>query len=103
VPPVDLVECDDRYILTIEVPGMERDHIRLEYADQVLTLRGTRPIETCCPERYQQLERGQGQFSRAFRFATPVDGDAITADLADGVLTVTIPKAGGGARRIEVS
>ena len=103
VPAVDLVECEDRYILTIEVPGMERDQIRLDFVDQVLTVRGARPVETCCPERYQQLERGQGQFSRAFRFATPVDGTALAADLVDGVLTVTIPKTPGSVHRIEVS
>lgn len=102
VPPVDLVECDDRYVLTIEVPGMARDHIALEFADQVLTIRGARPGETCCPERYQQLERGQGQFSRAFRFGVPVDATGISADLVDGVLTVTVPKAPGSVRRIEV-
>ena len=58
-----------------------------------LTVRGERPGQACCPERYQQLERGQGQFSRSFRFGLPVDADAITADLTDGVLTVIVPKA----------
>lgn len=93
VPPVDLVECADRYILTVELPGMVRADVTLEFSDQVLTMRGTRPPETCCPERYQQLERGQGAFSRAFRFSSPVDSSAINAEMRDGVLTIVVPKA----------
>lgn len=92
VPPVDLAELDDRYLLTVELPGLSREDVTLDYRDQVLTIRGTRPAQKCCPERYQQLERGQGQFTRSFRFTAPVAGDGITADLANGVLTIEIPK-----------
>jgi HSP20 family protein len=104
VPPADLCELDDRYVLTIELPGLQRADVDLNYENDTLVLRGQRPAQTCCPDRYQQLERGQGQFSRAFRFALPVAPQAITADLADGVLTVTIPKADAPAdsRRVEI-
>jgi HSP20 family protein len=92
VPPVDLIEAADRYIVTVELPGIDRAALHIEAHDNTLTVRGTRPAESCCPERYQQLERGQGQFSRSFRFATPVQTDAIAADFVDGVLTLVIPK-----------
>lgn len=103
VPPVDLVEHDERYVLSLELPGLSRNDVTLEFHGQVLTVRGATPTETCGPERYQQLERGQGGFSRAFRFASPVAADDITADMRDGVLVVTIPKSTAGRRRIEVS
>ncbi len=105
VPPVDLVECSDHYELTLEVPGLAHEDVTLEFADQVLTVRGARPGDTCCPERYQQLERGQGPFSRAFRFGSTVLPAGIVADIRDGVLTVSVPKtqATSDARRIEVS
>ena len=93
VPPVDLAEIDDRYILTVELPGLTREDVHLHFHDQVLTLRGARRSPEQCPERYQQLERGQGPFSRSFRFAVPVAGDDITADLVDGVLIILVPKA----------
>ena len=93
VPPADLSELPDRYVLTIELPGLHRDDVQLDYRDNSLVLRGQRPGLSCCPERYLQLERGQGQFSRAFRFAHPIVDSAITADLVDGILTVVIPKA----------
>jgi HSP20 family protein len=92
VPPVDLVEAPDRYVLTVELPGLDRNALHIESHDNTLTVRGQRPGESCCPERYHQLERGQGQFARSFRFAAPVQSEAITAEFVDGVLTLVIPK-----------
>ena len=102
VPPVDLIERADGYILTVELPGLRREDIQIDADDKGVTIRGQRPPQNCCPERYQQLERGQGHFSRSFRFAHPVDPDKVQADLTDGVLTVTIPKAVPTAARIDV-
>ncbi len=102
VPPADLCELPDRYILTIELPGLKREDVQLDFHDDTLVLHGRRPGQGCCPERYQQLERGQGQFSRAFRFAQPVSSSGITADIVDGVLTVAIPKTSQETRRLEI-
>jgi HSP20 family protein len=101
VPPVDLAELDDRYILTVELPGMHRNDVTIQFNDQLLTLRGERRCSSPSPERYQQLERGQGPFSRSFRFATAVAGDRVTATLVDGILSVVVPKLLEG-RRIPV-
>ena len=103
VPPVDLCEGPDAYVLTVEVPGLRRENITIDATSEVVTIRGHRPPQACCPERYEQLERGQGQFSRSFRFAIPIGPDAISADLADGVLTVRIPKAALPASRVDVT
>jgi HSP20 family protein len=103
VPAVDLAELDDKYLITIELPGLSRSDITLEYAEPLLTVRGTRPPQECNPERYHQLERGQGQFARSFKFAAPVAADAIAAEFADGVLTVIVPKSTVDRRRITVS
>ena len=102
VPPVDLSELADRYVVTLEVPGLSRDALQIGFDKDTMNVRGQRPVDSCCPERYQQLERGQGQFSRSFRFASAVKADEVTADLADGVLTITIPKA-DGSRQIAIS
>ena len=103
VPPVDLSEVADQYVLTAELPGLAREDVEVDFRNGLLTVRGQRPASSSFPERYQQLERGQGHFSRSFRFSEPVNADAITADLADGVLTVVVPKTGGlPARRIDV-
>ncbi len=97
-----MAELPDRYRLTVELPGLSREDVHIDFLDGTLTIRGQRPSQACCPERYQQLERGQGQFSRSFRFATAVDSESIAADLVDGVLTVSVPKATIPDRRIEI-
>jgi HSP20 family protein len=107
VPPVDLVEYDDHYVLTFELPGLSRTDVTISGDHQTLTVRGSRPAPTPasprCPERFQQLERGQGQFSRVFRFSVAVASERIVADLLDGVLTITVPKATVARHHIQVS
>lgn len=102
VPAADLFETRERFTLTVELPGLCRSDVDIAFANSTLTVSGQRPAEAPC-ERYQQFERPQGRFSRHFQFAVPVDQDQISAELADGVLTVIVPKASGPAiRRIDV-
>ena len=103
VPPADLHETEDRYVLTLEIPGLRREHVRIHFQDGRLTLAGSRPERAVPCEQYDRIERGHGQFSRTFYLPQPVDVDTITADLKDGVLTVDVPKARGApARRVRV-
>jgi HSP20 family protein len=102
-PPVDLHETAEAYVLTAELPGVERDAIEIRLHDDQLTLSGARPERAAC-EQYHRLERGHGTFSRTFQLPLPVDATHISADLRDGVLTVTCPKQpASAARRIQVS
>jgi len=103
VPAVDLFEQSDQYVLTVELPGMRREDVRIESHGDTVVVSGQRPGQSCCPERYQQFERGQGHFSRSFRFALPIASDAIAADLVLGILTVTIPKRQSAGVRIDVT
>src|SRR5436190_9753887 len=106
-PPVDLYETADDYVLTAELPGLARDQIEIHAEDSRIVIRGARlagPDRDIPCEQYHRVERGHGQFSRAFSLPEPIDVQAITADLKDGVLTITMPKAAGrDARRITVS
>jgi HSP20 family protein len=87
----------------VELPGLKRADLHIDFHDSLLTVRGQRPGQECSPERYQQLERGQGQFSRVFQISHAVRAEDMTADLAAGVLTVVIPKVSGtDAHRIDV-
>jgi HSP20 family protein len=104
VPPVDLHETDERYVITAEVPGLRRDDLQIHFHDGRLTLSGTRRERPVACEQYHRVERGHGSFSRSFQLPQPVTVDGITADLTDGVLTVVVPKAPEAApRRIRVS
>jgi HSP20 family protein len=101
-PPVDLYETGDAFILTAELPGLSRDDIEIHAEESRIVIRGERTGHVPC-EQYHRVERGHGRFSRAFLLPEPIDIEAVSADLKEGLLTVTIPKAGGrGARRVDV-
>jgi HSP20 family protein len=92
-PPVDLHETADHYIITAELSGISRDDIHISMReDGRLTLSGERRERGRPCEEYHRIERGHGSFSRTFHLPIPVDAERISADLRDGVLTVTCPK-----------
>jgi HSP20 family protein len=105
-PPIDVYETDDRYVIAAELPGLAREHIELALEDSRLTIRGQRIDRTASGGdviHFHQVERGHGAFARTFEFASKIDTDAVSADLTNGVLTVTLPKAAiPPARKIEV-
>lgn len=103
VPPVDLHETTDHYIVTAELPGLLREDLEIHLHDGRLTLSGVRRERGSACEQYHRVERGHGAFSRSFQLPIPVDAARITADLHDGVLTVTCPKSGEATRRIDIS
>jgi HSP20 family protein len=103
-PPVDLYETDAGFVLTAELPGLSREDIDIQAEESRIVIRGERATGQVSCEQYHRVERGHGRFSRAFSLPEPVDVEAVSADLKDGVLTIAIPKAGGrGSRRIDVS
>jgi HSP20 family protein len=102
-PSVDLHETDTQYVVTAELPGLDRDDLHIDMRDGRLTLSGVRRERGEACEQFHRVERGHGSFSRSFHLPLPVDTDRITADLKDGVLTVTCPKADSPARRITIS
>jgi len=104
VPPVDIHETTDHYVITAELPGLKRDDVHLHVEDGRLTLEGVRRDLVGSCEQYHRVERGHGAFSRTFQLPAPVDADRIVASLLDGVLTVTCPKSNEpNPRRVRVS
>jgi HSP20 family protein len=102
-PPVDLYETGGAFVLTAELPGLTREDIDIHAEETRIVIRGERAGHVPC-EQYHRVERGHGRFSRAFLLPEPIEIEAVTADLKDGLLTITIPKAGGrGARRVDVA
>jgi HSP20 family protein len=104
-PAIDVYEIDGAYVITAEVPGLTRDQVELAIEDSRLTIQGRRAsaVPDGARVHYHQVERGHGTFRRTFEFAERIDASRVTADLANGVLTVSVPKvAPTPARRIEV-
>jgi HSP20 family protein len=103
-PPIDVYETEDRYVITAEVPGITREQVELAVQDNRLSIRGSRAggVAARPAGHYHQVERGHGSFLRTFEFADAVSHEGITADLRDGILTVTLPKMATPARTIEI-
>lgn len=104
VPAVDVHEDGEALVLRAELPGVKREDIQIELDANVLTLKGERKLESEQQERrYHRVERAHGSFVRQFQLPSNVDGTQIDAQLADGVLTVKLPKKPEPkARKIEV-
>jgi HSP20 family protein len=106
IPPVDLYETPIEFVLTAELPGLSRDQIDIHVEEFRVVVRGARTATAggdISSEQFHRVERGHGRFSRAFALPEPIDIDRVRADLKDGVLTITIPKATDRARRIDVA
>jgi HSP20 family protein len=93
IPAMDLVETDDHYVLTADLPGLSEADINLEFEGDVLTLSGERRVgHAGSKEGFYRLERAAGAFSRSLTLPEGVDPDAVTATFDKGVLEVRIPK-----------
>jgi HSP20 family protein len=94
-PPIDVYETADRYVVTAELPGLTREEVDLAVEPTRLTIRARRADGGQARTdvlHYHQVERGHGAFARSFDFAHPVDVAGVSAHLADGVLTIVLPK-----------
>jgi HSP20 family protein len=97
VPAMDVAERRDAYIVHAELPGVNPDQVDVSFEQNVLTIRGNKPASyntTSDGElRLFAAERVHGGFERAVRLPEFVDADRIEASFANGLLTVTVPKA----------
>jgi HSP20 family protein len=93
VPPMDLVEAADHFVLRADLPGLGPDDVNLEVEDNVLTLSGERKAEhESKGEGYYRLERASGHFRRSLTLPESVNLEHIAASFDKGVLEIRIPK-----------
>jgi HSP20 family protein len=93
MPPVDLDETPEEFVLSADLPGLTKDEIHLEVHDRTLTLRGERKPAAGMTEAHdQRRERAYGSFQRAFTLPTPVDTDTVQARMNAGLLELHVPK-----------
>lgn len=94
VPPADVLETPDGYVLEVEIPGVDRDEVVVQVQGDEVVVRGERrPDEKSRPESFHRLERRYGPFARGFRFPDEIDGDRIRAEFEDGLLRLEVPRA----------
>lgn len=116
MPPVDVVENDEAIWCSVEIPGIEPEHLDVTVEDHVLTVSGERRRDHEQREGEHRLyERRYGRFERSFSLPQTVDADNVKARYENGVLEIMLPKTeearprrvpieeGTGGRRIEAS
>jgi HSP20 family protein len=93
-PAADVMENKDEYILKLEVFGVAREDINIEFHDNTLTIKGERKADSDLKEEdIHRIERFSGNFSRNFTLPGETDSEKIEAKLKDGILELRIPKA----------
>lgn len=101
-PAVDIFESEEALTVRADIPGAEAGSIETELRDNLLTLTArVKPLE----DRWRPLHReyAVGHYVRQFRLGQQIDQGKISAQLKDGVLTLTLPKADHArSRRIQV-
>jgi HSP20 family protein len=103
-PYTDIHETNEAVVVTMEMPGVDRAAIDIRLDKGVLTVTGN--IDSTRYAALQPIysEYNVGNFVRTFSVSTKIDSDAIEAKVADGVLTVTLPKAKESvAKRIAIN
>jgi HSP20 family protein len=90
-PAADLTETGDAYVAEVELPGVSKDDISIELAGRELRVAGDYGREAADGRALRRARRS-GHFEYQVTLPGQADADKITASLADGVLTVTVPK-----------
>jgi len=94
MPPADIREDGGRYLISMDVPGINRDQIDITVHQGVLTVKGKRDTESKKDEHHMlRIERVSGRFIRQFHLPAAIDADAVTASVDNGVLIICLPKA----------
>jgi HSP20 family protein len=93
VPTADIYESQDALTVILEMPGVAKDNVDVRVEEGVLNIEGKLDLT-----KYQGLmplytEYNIGHYARSFRLSSKIDQSKISADLKDGVLSLTLPKA----------
>lgn len=92
--PTDVTETPDSLQVTMEIPGVRPEDVKISLENNLLTIHGEKRQEAEDKgERIHRYERSYGTFERTFVLPNTVDPEKIEAHCGDGILTVTIPKA----------
>ena len=90
----DISDAGDRYVIETDLPGMKKEDIRIDIADDTLTISAERHSDFEKKDKknsYVRIERSYGSYSRSFDISG-VDADKISAKYEEGVLKVDLPK-----------
>jgi HSP20 family protein len=104
LPPTDVYETDDEYVVELEVPGFEKEELGIEVSDHTITVKGERKEAKEQKEKAFRLrERLERAFERRFELPLEADTEHVQAKFVKGVLEVHTPKlAVSKPKKIEI-
>ena len=92
-PVVDIEEIDKKYIISAELPGLDKDKMKVSVEAGVLMLSGERNLERKVEGKtFHHVERSHGTFSRSFTLPEDADAEKVNANYKDGLLEVSVTK-----------
>ena len=93
-PQIDVEETEDAIVIRADLPGMNKQDMKISVEDNRLTLSGHRKSAmNDAPRNFHRLERTCGSFCRSFSLPTAVLADKIEATYENGELEIVLPKA----------
>ena len=93
-PATDIYETKEEYVFKVEVPGLAKDDINVEFCENTLTIKGEKKEEKDVKkEGYHQIESFNGTFTRSYRLPQNVNTKDIKAKMKDGILELRVSKA----------
>jgi HSP20 family protein len=93
-PALDVIENENEFVVTVDLPGVQKENVKITFENKVLTVSGSRKSPEVSEKAQLILnELRSGDFSRALRFRQDVDTAKMTAEMNNGILTITLPKA----------
>ena len=102
-PALDVYETHDSVLVRVELAGVRGDEIRITVDGEYLQISGRRGLRTePTPERHLKMEISEGHFERVLRLGAPYDRERVNATLANGILTIVLPRAEAEVHRIPV-
>jgi len=90
-PPTDLYETEEKFIIRVEIAGMNKEEFCVSLENNVLTISGVRP-DLPLKRSFHQMEILFGDFKTSIELSSPVDADGVTAEYRDGFLNIHLPK-----------
>ena len=91
-PAVEVFESEGALNFSVEVPGLNKDDLKIDVENGHLTISGEKKVESEDGKEYFRRERFYGEFTRTFRLPDSVDTDNISANLTNGVLRISMPR-----------
>jgi HSP20 family protein len=92
-PVIDVAENNGNIEVKAELPGINKDDLKISVRDNVLSISGERKQESETKDKkFHRIERSYGKFNRIISLPADVDADKIKAIYKDGVLSITLPK-----------